>query len=233
MSEALAAEIPTEWLKKLAEKYLTEEEKKQIEAMGGLDKLLETLRQAPRRAEGPPPGRQQMDRHRRHLAVRRLRLQSGRRAHRPGREPQFPRREGVGQARVQGPRRPGRARHPQHQDRAAAPAQVRPHRRARGARPRRHHQGHRAQGLSRHPDAAGAAQRGEGAAVLRHRRLDGLAHQGDRGAVLGRAHRVQAHGAFLLPQLPVREGVEGEPPALRARPRRPGTCCTTIRTTTR
>src|SRR5246500_6038853 len=38
----LAAEIPIEWLKKLAEKYLTEEEKKQMEAMGGLDKLLET-----------------------------------------------------------------------------------------------------------------------------------------------------------------------------------------------
>src|SRR5262245_35215552 len=45
MSDALTAEIPAEWLKKLAEKYLTEEEKKQIEAMGGLDKLLETLRQ--------------------------------------------------------------------------------------------------------------------------------------------------------------------------------------------
>src|ERR687887_1144923 len=43
MSEALSAEIPAEWLKKLAEKYLTEEEKKQIEAIGGLDKLLETL----------------------------------------------------------------------------------------------------------------------------------------------------------------------------------------------
>src|SRR5690348_6558274 len=42
--QALAAEIPTEWLKKLAEKYLTEEEKKQIEAMGGFDKLLEALR---------------------------------------------------------------------------------------------------------------------------------------------------------------------------------------------
>jgi uncharacterized protein len=41
----LAAEIPIEWLKKLAEKYLTEEEKKQIEALGGLDKLLETLRE--------------------------------------------------------------------------------------------------------------------------------------------------------------------------------------------
>jgi uncharacterized protein with von Willebrand factor type A (vWA) domain len=39
------AEIPAEWLKKLAEKYLTEEEKKEIEALGGLDKLLETLRE--------------------------------------------------------------------------------------------------------------------------------------------------------------------------------------------
>src|SRR6266436_6528563 len=38
------AEIPAEWLKKLAEKYLTEEEKKQIEAMGW-DKLMETLRE--------------------------------------------------------------------------------------------------------------------------------------------------------------------------------------------
>ncbi len=44
VEQALAAEIPIEWLKKLTEKYLTEEEKKQIEAMGGLDKLLETLR---------------------------------------------------------------------------------------------------------------------------------------------------------------------------------------------
>ncbi len=45
LSGALVADIPAEWLKKLAEKYLTEEEKKLIEAMGGLDKLLETLRQ--------------------------------------------------------------------------------------------------------------------------------------------------------------------------------------------
>src|SRR5947209_1410230 len=45
MSDAATAEIPAEWLKKLTEKYLTEEEKKMIEAMGGLDKLLETLRQ--------------------------------------------------------------------------------------------------------------------------------------------------------------------------------------------
>jgi uncharacterized protein with von Willebrand factor type A (vWA) domain len=45
VEEALTAEIPAEWLKGLAEKYLTDEEKKLIEAMGGLDKLLETLRQ--------------------------------------------------------------------------------------------------------------------------------------------------------------------------------------------
>ena len=44
LSEGLTAEIPEEWLRKLAEKYLTEEEKKEIEALGGLDKLLETLR---------------------------------------------------------------------------------------------------------------------------------------------------------------------------------------------
>jgi uncharacterized protein len=44
LEEGLAAEIPAEWLKKLAEKFLTEEEKKQIEAMGGFEKLMETLR---------------------------------------------------------------------------------------------------------------------------------------------------------------------------------------------
>ena len=38
------AEIPEEWLRKLAEKYLSDEEKAQIEAMGW-DKLMETLRQ--------------------------------------------------------------------------------------------------------------------------------------------------------------------------------------------
>ena len=37
-------EIPDEWLRKLAEKVLTEEEKKEIEALGGWDKLMETLK---------------------------------------------------------------------------------------------------------------------------------------------------------------------------------------------
>src|SRR5437868_7134718 len=43
LEEGFSADIPAEWLKKLAEKYLTEEEKRQIEAMGGLEKLLEIL----------------------------------------------------------------------------------------------------------------------------------------------------------------------------------------------
>jgi hypothetical protein len=36
--------VPEEWLKLLTQKYLTEEEKAQIEALGGWDKLMETLK---------------------------------------------------------------------------------------------------------------------------------------------------------------------------------------------
>lgn len=42
--EELNQEIPEEWLRKLAERFLTEEEKQQIQALGGLDKLMETLK---------------------------------------------------------------------------------------------------------------------------------------------------------------------------------------------
>ena len=41
---ALAAEIPEEWLRKLAEKHLSEEEKKLVKALGGLEKILEELK---------------------------------------------------------------------------------------------------------------------------------------------------------------------------------------------
>jgi len=40
-----ATDIPEEWLRKIAEKNLTPEEMAAIEAMGGFDKLMETLRQ--------------------------------------------------------------------------------------------------------------------------------------------------------------------------------------------
>ena len=38
-----AIDLPAEWLKKMAEKHLTDEEKSQIEAMGGFEKLMEAL----------------------------------------------------------------------------------------------------------------------------------------------------------------------------------------------
>ncbi|OUS21978.1 VWA domain-containing protein [Rhodobacterales bacterium 59_46_T64] len=39
-----AVDIPEEWLRKMAEKHLTEEEKAEIEALGGFEKLMETLK---------------------------------------------------------------------------------------------------------------------------------------------------------------------------------------------
>ncbi|RTL48930.1 MAG: VWA domain-containing protein [Bradyrhizobiaceae bacterium] len=48
-------DIPGEWLKKLAEKYLTEDERKQIEALGW-DKLMETLRERLKQQKGRHQG---------------------------------------------------------------------------------------------------------------------------------------------------------------------------------
>ena len=44
VGEGITAEIPEEWLKLLTEKYFSEDDKKAIEAMGGWDKLMETLK---------------------------------------------------------------------------------------------------------------------------------------------------------------------------------------------
>ena len=40
-----AVDIPEEWIRKLAEKHLSEEERAEIEALGGFDKLMETLKE--------------------------------------------------------------------------------------------------------------------------------------------------------------------------------------------
>lgn len=40
-----AIDLPRDWLEKMAEKFLTPEEKAQIKALGGFDKLMETLRE--------------------------------------------------------------------------------------------------------------------------------------------------------------------------------------------
>ena len=44
LDAVLPANIPEEWLKKLAERLLSEEEKAQVKALGGWDKLMETLK---------------------------------------------------------------------------------------------------------------------------------------------------------------------------------------------
>jgi len=43
--EEITADIPEDWLRLLTEKYLTDEEKAQVEALDGFDKLMETLKQ--------------------------------------------------------------------------------------------------------------------------------------------------------------------------------------------
>ena len=44
-------DIPTEWLKRLTDSFLTEEEKKQIEEMGGFEKLMEMLQERMKQAQ--------------------------------------------------------------------------------------------------------------------------------------------------------------------------------------
>ena len=51
-----ATEIPKDWLEKLAEKHLTPEERAEIKALGGFDKLMETLRERLRDQQGRHQG---------------------------------------------------------------------------------------------------------------------------------------------------------------------------------
>ena len=164
--------------------------------------------EAARGAAEAPPGRQQVDRHRRHQPVRQFGLQPRRRADRR-REQAQARAQGVGKARVPEPRQHQGTGHPQHQDGAAPPAQVRPRRRSGRARHSRHDRRHRAAGLARYQDAPGAAQRGQAAAVPRCGRIDGPVHQAGGRAVQRRHRRVQEPRILLLPQLPLRRRVEG------------------------
>jgi uncharacterized protein len=43
--EELVASVPAEWLQALGERNLTDEEKQQVQALGGWEKLLQTLRE--------------------------------------------------------------------------------------------------------------------------------------------------------------------------------------------
>jgi len=51
-----AVDIPKNWLEKLAEKHLSPEEKAEIEALGGFDKLMETLRERLKEQQGRHQG---------------------------------------------------------------------------------------------------------------------------------------------------------------------------------
>jgi uncharacterized protein with von Willebrand factor type A (vWA) domain len=51
-----AVDIPGDWLEKLAEKHLSEQEKAEIEALGGFDKLMETLKERLKDQQGRHQG---------------------------------------------------------------------------------------------------------------------------------------------------------------------------------
>ena len=51
-----AVDVPEEWLRKMTEKHLSEEEKAEIEALGGFDKLMETLKERLKEQEGRHQG---------------------------------------------------------------------------------------------------------------------------------------------------------------------------------
>ena len=51
-----AVDLPGDWLRKLAEKHLSEAEKAEIEALGGFDKLMETLKERLKEQQGRHQG---------------------------------------------------------------------------------------------------------------------------------------------------------------------------------
>ena len=56
LSDLLGRDVPEEWLRKMAELNLTDEEKAEIEALGGWEKLMETLRQRVEEQKGRHQG---------------------------------------------------------------------------------------------------------------------------------------------------------------------------------
>ncbi|WP_306116352.1 MULTISPECIES: VWA domain-containing protein [unclassified Roseovarius] len=51
-----AVDLPEDWLRKMAEKHLTDAEKAEIEALGGFDKLMETLKERLKEQQGRHQG---------------------------------------------------------------------------------------------------------------------------------------------------------------------------------
>ena len=206
-------DVPADWLRAVAEKYLTPEEMAAIKSLGSWDEIMETLKQRLEEQQG------------RHQGGNKWVGTGGTSPYgNSGYNPEGVRIGGESthkralkvwdQREFQQPRQHPRTRHAQHQDRDAPAAPFRARRRGGRTGPGRDDQRHRAPGLARHPYAARTAQCGEAAAVPRCRRLDGPVRQAVRGVVLRRHRGIQEPRILLFPQLPIRRRVEGQSPPL-------------------
>ncbi len=210
--DAAGAVIPEEWLRKLVEKHLTDEEKKLIQSLGGWDKLMETLKKRLEEQKGRHQGGskwigtggtspfgaygynpegirigQHESRHRRAVKV-------------------WDQREfrNLDDTVELGTRNIKVAlRKLRKFARTGAPEELDMEDTIRSTA--------KNAGWLDLENGAGAAQCGESAVVPRYRRFDGRPHPRVRAAVFSDAHRVQAPRVFLFPQLPVRARVEGQP----------------------
>ena len=184
------------------ERVLTEEEKAKVEALGGWDKLMETLAERLReqrgRHEAAASGSAPAAHHLSATAGSTLKASAS-----------------AGRAAVAAPSRSGKRRVRNLDDTIElgtrnikiALRKLRASRgtgrrrssisRARSTRPRA------TPGAARSPLRTGTAQRGEGPAVSRRGRLHGEPRAGLRGALLRGTQRVQAPRVLLLPQLSV------------------------------
>jgi uncharacterized protein with von Willebrand factor type A (vWA) domain len=171
-----AFDVPLDWLEKRLQRELTPDEKAQIEAMGGLDKLMERLKQL---------FDEQKERH-----------EGGNKWIGTGGTSPF----GNGGYNPEGVRIGG----PSAGNRTAVKVwEARGYRdyddQVEIGSARHDSQHGRERGLARSEDGARAAQFRESVDVARRRRLDGRSHQAHRGIVLGRQGRVQASRVLLLP----------------------------------
>ena len=92
-----------EWLRKLAEKLLTAEERAQIQSLGGFEELMKTLRERLAEQQGRHQGGSKWIGTAGDFAVRRLWLQPGGGTDRAGWQPPPPGDQGVGQAGIPRP----------------------------------------------------------------------------------------------------------------------------------
>ena len=206
-----AQELPEEWLRKLAERYLTPEERAEIEKLG-FEKLMETLRQRLAEQKGRHQGGSKwigtggtspFGAYGDHPEGVRIGQDKGRRgsAVKVWDKREF--KDFDGDAEL-GPRNIKLAlRRLRRFAREGAAEELDLDGTIRSTADK---------GYIDVQASARAAQRGQGAAVPRRRRLDGLARRGGRTALFRRAEPVQAARAFLFPQLPLRERLEEQPP---------------------